>query len=82
MINQRYLKAAKVTGKLMRDLKCVNFFELRKFFVSMVFSQLYGLVFVDASKVEFEKVVGLFLKASLGLLASFPHVVAAPHFWG
>ncbi len=76
MINERYIKAAKATGKLMRDLRCFNLISLKRFFVSMVFSQLYGLVFVDARKVEYEKGVGAFLKASLGLPASFPHVVA------
>jgi hypothetical protein len=42
----------------------------------MVFSQLYGLVFVDVGKVDFERGVGVFLKASLGLPDSFPHTVA------
>jgi exonuclease III len=76
MINERYLKAARATGKLMRDLKCSNLLSLRKFFISMVFSQLYGLVFVDVGKVDFERGVGIFLKTSLGLPDSFPHVVA------
>ncbi len=76
MINNRYMKAAKATGKLMRDLRCSNLASLRKFFLSMVFSQLYGLVFVRADKVEFVKGLGAFVKASLGLPDSFPHVVA------
>ncbi len=76
MINDRYLRAARVTGRLMRELRCTNLFNLRKFYVSMVFSQLYGLQFVDCSKVEFERGVGIFVKTSLGLPDSFPHVVA------
>jgi hypothetical protein len=60
----------------MRELHCANLESLKKFFVSMVFSQLYGLIFVDAEKVEFERGVGIFVKASLGLPDSFPHVVA------
>jgi hypothetical protein len=76
MLNERYIRAAKVTGKLMRDLKCSNLVNLRKFFVSMVFSQLYGLIFVDAGKIDFEQGVGIFLRTSLGLPESFPNVVA------
>jgi hypothetical protein len=55
LVNDRYIRAAKVTGKLMRDLKCTNLDSLRKFFVSMVFSQLYGLLFVDVDGIEFER---------------------------
>jgi hypothetical protein len=38
---------------------------------------LYGLIFVDAKKIEFERGLGIFVKTSLGLPDSFPHVVAA-----
>jgi hypothetical protein len=77
LINEWYLKAAQVTGRLMNELRCSNLINLRRFFVSLVFSQLYGLVFVDETKIEFERGIGIFLKASLGLPLSFPHVVAA-----
>ncbi len=76
LINERYLRAAQVTGKLMNDLRCVNLINMRRFFLSLVFSQLYGLIFVDESKIEFDRGVGIFLKASLGLPLTFPHVVA------
>ncbi len=76
LISERYIRAAKVTGKLMRDLKCTDLRSLRKFFISMVFSQLYGLIFVNTEGIEFERGIGIFLKASLGLPDSFPHVVA------
>jgi hypothetical protein len=76
MINERYLRAAQVTGRLMNELRCVNLTSLRRFFVSLVFSQLYGLIFVDEALVEFERGVGIFLKMSMGLPLSFPHVVA------
>jgi hypothetical protein len=76
MVNDRYIKAARVTGKLMRDLKCVSLFSLRKFYLSMVFSQLYGLVFLDGKRIEFERGVGIFFKTSLGLPDTCPHVVA------
>ncbi len=76
MINERFLKAARATGKLMKDMKCVSLVSLKKFFVSMVFSQLYGIVFVPAELIDFEKGVGIFVKTSLGLPDSFPHVVA------
>jgi hypothetical protein len=60
----------------MRDLQCVSLINLRRFFLSLVFSQLYGLIFVDEGQVEFERGVGIFFKRSLGLQDSFPHVVA------
>jgi hypothetical protein len=76
MIKDRYLKAAQVVGQLMRDLQCVNLDNLRRFFLSLVFSQLYGLIFIDERQVEFERGVGIFVKRSLGLPETFPHVVA------
>jgi hypothetical protein len=60
----------------MNDLKCVSLINLRRFFLSMVFSQLYGLIFIDGNKIEFSRGVGIFVKSSLGLPESFPHVVA------
>jgi hypothetical protein len=77
MVNKRYIRAAKIVGRLMRDLKCVNLLSLKRFFTSLVFSQLYGLIFFDAGQIEFDRGVGIFLKASLGLPDSFPHVVAS-----
>ncbi len=76
MINDRFIKAARATGKLMRDMKCVSLVNLKKFFVSMVFSQLYGIVFIRAEQIDFLKGVGIFVKTALGLPDSFPHVVA------
>jgi hypothetical protein len=77
MINDRFIKAAQVTGRLMNELRCVNLTNLRRFFVSLVFSQLYGLIFVDEKRIDFARGVGIFMRASLGLPSSFPHVVAA-----
>jgi hypothetical protein len=76
MIKSRYIKAAQATGQLMRDLQCVTLNNLRRFYLSLVFSQLYGLIFVNEGLVDFERGVGIFLKRSLGLLDSFPHAVA------
>jgi hypothetical protein len=76
MINERFLRAARATGKLMRDMKCMSLLNLRKFFVTMVFSQLYGVTLIRADNVDFIKGVGIFVKTSLGLPDSFPHVVA------
>ncbi len=76
MIRERYIRAAQVTGQLMRDLQCVNFLNLQQFFLSLVFSQLYGLIFIDEEKVEFERGVGVFVKRALGLPESLPHTVA------
>jgi hypothetical protein len=77
MINDRFLRAAHVVGGLLNDLKCVNLANMRHYFVSLVQSQLYGLMFVDANKIEFERGLGVFVKRCLGLPTSFPHVVAA-----
>jgi hypothetical protein len=76
MVNNRYIKAAKVVGRLMRELHCVNLMSLKRFFTTMVFSQLYGLIFYDAARLEFERGVGIFVKSALGLPESYPHVVA------
>jgi hypothetical protein len=75
MIREKYIRAAHVVGQLMRDLQCVSLFNLRRFFLSLVFSQLYGLIFVDEDLVDFERGVGIFLKRSLCLPDNFPHVV-------
>jgi hypothetical protein len=76
MIKEKYIRAAQVVGQLMRDLQCVSLNNLRRFYLSLVFSQLYGLIFVDEGMVEFERGVGIFLKRSLCLPETFPHVVA------
>jgi hypothetical protein len=76
MIRDKYIKAANVVGQLMRELQCVNLSNLRHFFLSLVFSQLYGLIFIDEGLVDFERGVGIFVKRSLGLPETFPHVVA------
>ncbi len=55
MINDRFIKAAQVIGRLMNELRCVSMFNLRCFFTSLVYSQLYGLIFVDESKIYFDR---------------------------
>jgi hypothetical protein len=76
LINGRYLRAARAVGKLMRDMRCVSPVSLKKFFVTLVFSQLYGAFLVDVNGVEFSKGVGVFFRTALGLPESFPTVVA------
>lgn len=76
LINGRYLRAARAVGKLMKDMRCTNPVTLRKFFLSLVFSQFYGVIFVSGQRLEFARGVGIFIKTSLGLPDSFPSVVA------
>jgi hypothetical protein len=63
-------------GKLVRDMRCTNPVTLRKFFLSLVFSQLYGVIFVRETEVEFERGVGIFFRTAMGLPETFPSVVA------
>ncbi len=41
MVKERYIRAAQVTGQLMRDLQCVNLLNLRQFFLSRFPSALW-----------------------------------------
>jgi hypothetical protein len=74
-LNKRLLQAARATGQLLREMKCSDLSSLRKYFVTLVMSQLYGSIFVDESRLEVEKAAGLFLKTALSLPASFSHVL-------
>jgi hypothetical protein len=76
VVNDRYLRAACVVGKLMRDLRCSNLLTPKKFYMTLVFSQLYGIIFVDTNLIEFERGVGVFFRSALGLPKSYPSVVA------
>jgi hypothetical protein len=76
LINGRYPRAARVVGKLIRDLRCTNPFSLRKFYLTLVSLQLYGVLFVNTELIEFERGVGVFYRTALGLPESFPTVVA------
>jgi hypothetical protein len=76
-IKDRLFKAARAVGQLMRDMKCSNLFSLRKYFVTLVLSQLYGLIFIDAKQLEVERAMDVFLKTAMGLPPSFPKVVAS-----
>jgi hypothetical protein len=66
------LKAARATGQIMRDMKCGNLFSLRKYFLSLVASQLYGSLFLDQGMLDWEKAIGVFVRTALSLPASFP----------
>jgi hypothetical protein len=57
-------------------MRCTNPVTLKKFFLSLVFSQFYGAIFVRASDLEFLRGVGVFFKTAMGLPDSFPSVVA------
>jgi hypothetical protein len=74
-LNKRLLQAARATGQLLRDMKCGDLKSLKKYWVTLVMSQLYGSIFVDESDLEVDKAVGTFVKSALNLPHSFPHVV-------
>jgi hypothetical protein len=76
MVNDRMLKAARAVGQIMRDLKCSSLLSLRRYFLSLVSSQLYGLIFIDSNLLNYELAAGVFLKTALGLAASFPSAAA------
>jgi hypothetical protein len=71
-INDRLLKAARATGQVMRDMKCASLISLRRYFISLVASQLYGALFLDSSLLEWGKAVGIFVRSALALPHSFP----------
>jgi exonuclease III len=74
-VNDRLLKAARATGQIMREMKCSNPISLRKYFLSLVASQLYGALFLDCGALEWEKAVGVFVRTALALPSSFPTIV-------
>jgi hypothetical protein len=74
-INNRLLKASRAVGQLMRDLQCSSLQSLRKYFVSLVMSQLYAAIFVDETLIEFSRAVGIFVRTALSLPSTFPNVV-------
>jgi hypothetical protein len=74
-LNTRLLKAACATGQILRDMHCANPFSLKKYFVTLVASQLYGSFFLDSGDLEWEKAVGIFVKSALCLPNSFPTCV-------
>jgi hypothetical protein len=76
LIRDRCLKAARAVGQVMRDMKCSSLVSLKRYFTTLVASQLYGLIFVDAAALEFERAVGIFFKTALGLADLFPSAAA------
>jgi hypothetical protein len=74
-VNDRLLKAARAMGQVMRDMKCSNLSSLRKYFLSLVASQIYGSVFLPCDRILWEKAVGVFVRSALGLLHSFPNAM-------
>jgi hypothetical protein len=74
-VNDRLLKAARATGQIMREMKCSNLSSLRKYFLSLVASQIYGSVFFEHVGVEWAKAVGIFVRSALSLPVSFPNSI-------
>jgi hypothetical protein len=74
-LNERLLKAARATGQVMNNMRCSNPASLRKYFITLVASQLYGSIFLDSKDLVWEKAAGVFLKSALNLPNSFPSCV-------
>jgi hypothetical protein len=72
-LNDRLLKAARASGQIMRDMKCASFQSLRKYFLTLVNSQLYGALFLDCSLIDWDRAVGVFVRSALCLPHSFPN---------
>ncbi len=66
------LSAAKISGKLMRQLEVTNTRSLRAYFYSLVSSQLYGQGFVSFSENVFIRAQKIFLQEAWNLPNSFP----------
>jgi hypothetical protein len=66
------LSAAKILGKLMRQLEVTNTRSLRAYFYSLVSSQLYGQAFATFSETAFVRAQKIFLQEAWNLPHSFP----------
>jgi hypothetical protein len=75
-INERILKAARAVGQILRDMQCHNLMSLKRYFTTLVLSQLYGLIFVPCSELEVGKALDVFLKTVMSLPSSYPKAVA------
>jgi hypothetical protein len=76
LIRERLMKAARAVGQVMRDMKCSSLISLRRYFLSLVASQLYGAIFIDPEGLDYELAAGIFFKTALGLADSFPSAAA------
>lgn len=76
LIRDRLFKAARAVGQIMRDMQCSSLLSLRRYFLTLVASQLYGAIFVSFDPLEYQQAVGVFFKTALGLADSFPASVA------
>ncbi len=76
LLSARLFKAARAVGQIMRDLRCSNLISLRRYFLTLVSSQLYGLIFISMDEINYELAVGVFFKTALGLADSFPSAAA------
>jgi hypothetical protein len=74
-INDRMLKAARATGQVMRDMHCANLISLRRYFITLVASQLYGAIFLDGDTLEWDRAIGVFVRGALSLPQSFPNSI-------
>jgi hypothetical protein len=71
------LSAAKISGKLMRQLEVTNTRSLRAYFYSLVSSQLYGQGFASFSDSTFIRAQKIFLQEAWNLPNSFPLKLAS-----
>jgi hypothetical protein len=68
--------AARSCGRLFRKLEITNLKSLRTYFLSMVSSQQYGLIFFSFSAQEYRRAAKIFLQECFLLPNSFPIDVA------
>jgi hypothetical protein len=66
------LTAARLSGRLMRQLEITNFSSLRAYFLSLVSSQLYGLSCANFGRESYQRAQKIFLQEAFNLPQSFP----------
>ncbi len=66
------LTAARLSGRLMRQLQVTNFDSLRAYFISLVSSQLYGLSCANFNSEVYQRAQKIFLEEAFNLPQSFP----------
>jgi hypothetical protein len=71
-VSDRLMKAARATGQILRNMKCASLISLRKYFLTLVNSHLYGTLFVDVDLLDWARAVGVFIRSAFALPHSFP----------
>ncbi len=66
------LTAARLSGRLMRQLEVTNFRSLRAYFLSLVSAQLYGISCSNFDRETYQRAQKIFLQEAFNLPQSFP----------